>query len=960
MQTESTESAPATSLERRAVLVSLLDERDDAALKSFGEWLVDHQPCIHLETIDLTHPSGKSHLSLPVFAYLPEEGLDAVAPKNLRALEASPRVHFFRFFRHQFVLEGEQPPALALWDSLYFEKERFRQPDYAERPFLGWAEAESFDRCAKWMLCILEHARLISELRATEALLTTGDTAARLLVGRIHLSENQSVLLGALVARLGIAKAIRQRSSSLRERRRKLDDDGQSSWSRFRDDAYVEVQSTVNRCDTATRVCAKPIGDEKLYKAFQSVTRFAKKMEKTSSNVARSIASQLRRVSSMDAPTLAVVGPFSSGKTTLLNAVLLGELPGCAFATKTTANTAIVYLISRAIPPEPERARMTYRSRIDACLFDREDPERVDPRDDKIREALFRLIGRGVVDESSLQLRLFRSDSAPPRVWTGLKVTRWLRERTALTVSPKISRVEFVATCDVDSPNFMELVREIGLPPDIRLGTEAEWKVFRGEESTAADSGFESILASLLVEEAHIKLRSPLLELTRIADTPGIGSIKEHHDWVTESYLDRADGFLVVVPGDSTAIRSTRVQKLFDLLTERLSRNGTIPPRERLGQTAFLVNIKFDVPDDKAQKIVDYYRQLIIDRFEVSTAEFSRHVRFYVARLKNDRPGDNGEKMYGYPSLAAFRRWFAEDLFAQAAYRKRFTDVCSVLHDKWSEVLQNARCQLAECQRGKEARERRAAEMLTFKDRDLPVITEKAIANLESGIGEMREEAKSIKENLRSYSRSQYVKKECDSILRQIKERYQAINEIAQGFGDPLEEWIGELDHALQSMRLRPLPVTAQLRPSDVDLDLGKKLSSAKVTSKIKDMKASWPDKWSWKGFKNLFSNVARDDIRYHWIDDLLRATNADTRAFIEPWKAYCERVCEIIRDNIDNAQSQIAAERDAMLCNPDAAIHEASREIDALQGLEAARVELIETLNSLWPQEANRKNAYE
>lgn len=70
------------------------------------------------------------------------------------------------------------------------------------------------------------------------------------------------------------------------------------------------------------------------------------------------------------------------------------------------------------------------------------------------------------------------------------------------------------------------------------------WKRFQGEEGGEAFA--EDPLCYLFLERARIHLRHDFLRLASLVDTPGLGSVTDRHDEITESFLLRGSGLIVL------------------------------------------------------------------------------------------------------------------------------------------------------------------------------------------------------------------------------------------------------------------------------------------------------------------------------------------------------------------------------------------------------------------------------
>ena len=197
------------------------------------------------------------------------------------------------------------------------------------------------------------------------------------------------------------------------------------------------------------------------------------------------------------------------------------------------------------------------------------------------------------------------------------------------------------------------------LPRKKALDGEAGWSWFQGPPDqrggVSADPearGFaESPEAAWLVERADLHLDAPLFRLVSLVDTPGLDSISDHHDQITESCIHEGQAFLVMVRlGQSTF--SAAVDRTLDLIVQAMAARGV--PRNEWRSRVFVVMNWFK-RDGGARTPADARRNA--NRFR-SRLRLMLHgpPRFYVVDLSPSQLMENREELLGYPSLAVLKR----------------------------------------------------------------------------------------------------------------------------------------------------------------------------------------------------------------------------------------------------------------------------------------------------------------
>ncbi|MEW9053055.1 MAG: dynamin family protein [Neobacillus sp.] len=116
---------------------------------------------------------------------------------------------------------------------------------------------------------------------------------------------------------------------------------------------------------------------------------------------------------------------------------------------------------------------------------------------------------------------------------------------------------------DIRRISFSAIVTSSNLLDEIVLDA-AGWETFQGNEQQTGYA--ESPECYLLLNKAVVYLKNDFLQLANIVDTPGLGSITDIHDEITESYLRDAKGILMIMIKMDNHIERESLWKLLSLL----------------------------------------------------------------------------------------------------------------------------------------------------------------------------------------------------------------------------------------------------------------------------------------------------------------------------------------------------------------------------------------------------------
>lgn len=905
----------------------------------------------------------------PTFIFLPDQGMSAREIRN--TIQWSVRYpYFLRIFdQNQTVHPGETSPAQNLWAEI--ERDFCPEADgFRGYPFFGRSgEPAMEDDLQRWMkgTVVAFSVRKLYQM-ACRNLLRSQSRFLREAANRGREGDRDAEANWDVLTELYIRA--RCLNGKVRTRLDEFGRTGASARAVVRNIFEAEYKRVVHAFGVSTRITLLPLA-QRATKVWKQVEAAAADWEILNNRVLRDIAVQLRGHISSEPPLIAVMGLFSSGKTTLLNTVLLGEKEGCAFATKNTANTAVMYRIRRTPEGEDEKANYTFRKRFH-CELGSRGPSGYWMEEDFRTRTLSRMSeilcldfvqnarlschhddGSMFSEARREEIRTFlreplawiegverrlRATSLPPSATNGIveKKRRTRRHRTGF------GRVGLEVEVDLDHPAFRKFLSQEKIPASRPLKTPADWEAFR-------EGGDESFLASLLVEQVTVWIQTDLLRLTSIADTPGLGSAHSHHDWVARNSIKLAEGFVVVLCTGGRQAATATVQALEELrsaLRERGDDSGTY-----LKRIGFVINLFRDrgagVYETDSAEVIGQCRTVIARVFDLSEREMAG-LNLFVVDLKSPHPEDNGEEMFGFPSLHAFRKWLEGDLLAQEAYQARLRGLREILSTRWDESKQNLRRERKRLQRKDEKVAEQAAALRAFGEKSLSDWKDRLEAQtgaVEAEIDELRAALDSVVDPYLSDPGTR------DETAPRIQAAFETVYAAVNHFVDSSETdlfagWLSRVQHDASNRDLDwTLPPVAGVDPKHYDVSRQAKLSVIALRRQIDRTKAQWPLSW----LEKLKSWIGQSDAR---LGLLLTLGNEVVEEFdgvvANPWRRYlvqCRLAAGQAVETWKKDGTRLAGDRERR----DPAVLEAMRgELEDLNKMEEKRQELYAVVNGL------------
>ena len=404
-------------------------------------------------------------------------------------------------------------------------------------------------------------------------------------------------------------------------------------------------------------------------------------------------------------------------------------------------------------------------------------------------------------------------------------------------------------------------------PKTYPLESEDDWSWFQGlpdnraGENGPVQRGFaESAEAAWLVQQADIYVDSPLFRLVSIIDTPGLDSISEHHDRITETCIHRGQAFLVMVRVGHATL-SAAVERTFHMIVQSLSAQGV--PRNRWGERVFVVLNWFrrDVgaqTEDQAKRSLTRF----IDRLKGMLNTEVPQV--YVVELSPTKVRENPEWLLGFPSLATLKR----DLRSYIGVRGIAAKLRS-LNDELVRLCQSLESglldQIAKVGEGSDedvASAERCLARLTDQNAlpaEITRMMDDAIAGLTEPIATMRSELQREYTSKEDFSQARSVGEQCLNAYNRAR------NELASDLVPEIESAIKAV---VRSHGIAVPPVEKPVGPVN-RLPIAAATAFAQDVDKIVN---EWPGWWkrSWHAVTNFeyLATTERDKLRGRYASD--------------------------------------------------------------------------------------------
>jgi hypothetical protein len=778
---------------------------------------------------------------------LPLEGVgDRRLMRALNRRKTLGGTHFFRLFRSKDlgVHRGEFPPLIALWQET--------RDSFGASPFMTLEDRLCYSCFSHWLALVVavasvkrrveEARKYLIHLRSKAGNFLAIDPLQKLV------PNSQKSLKDLLIVReksMLFLSEIEDMENTCETYRNLMETLQKESDLRSRN-AYVDVNRKTY--DVDFDFCLGCEIHPRLQWIIQQLVRFADRLKSSKSEDLAGLGSALQLALQKRTPRLVLAGSFSAGKTTLLNLLLFGNGTRRAFRTANVANTAIVSELWCPAVAGREEVTFQIKDRVDHLLYERS-PDGIQETEAQNLEALSHLVRWNVLRSPSIRIEKKSSNKAAV-IYSGR--TQCLSALTNIYTSfsdkQNITKVHFLASVDEEAV-ITRMVQE--LPRSIDLATSEGWVRFQGDRRSPPF--VETPFASFLIESADVKLDNDLLKITTLADTPGTGTIHDRHDVITDQYLNRADGFVILLP--TKVLHAKRVQDLLDKLKKELVRRHKQALIRGLDSVAFVVNVFSDHTESTALKRIGQFEQMIRDTFSLSGEAWRQRRNhrdknnFFVIRLKNLENAENPENLYGFPSFVPLKNWITR-LFRSGAYRERLVKVLELVDEQWSASRRTLEKRLRDTELKESDRADDIAQLEDFINNQLYEISKECQDRYSSFRRAFHSGQNSIRERI-SAALDDFVSDAHEVPKKQLflwRDRIERLFDQSNELLDDLEEgrfleiWVEDLkehpvSEALSLLRL----VLPSEQSSDGSWSLRDRLSADALRSQFNETKSEWP-----------------------------------------------------------------------------------------------------------------------
>jgi len=783
-----------------------------------------------------------------------------------RWLTSSPdhsQNYFARIFQPKELARqpGEESPIKALWRDV--------RENFSISPFLALAEDRKsncgLEDWLAWVIILAnlhtQHSELITKLQRFER------QARKLLQNLDEVPKNidcMDTLVSLIALRAqghelhdGITKAeegLKQKTRCLEEYSERFDS--------LILDRYETTGKSVYGVDFVINLGEELAPD--LQTLGSKLAGFADKLVASNNPDLKNLGDELQIRLQQRLPVLAFIGSFSSGKTTLLNTLIIGKKTKRSFRTSTVANTAIVSEIRSCEENGKENVQFQFREKINHMLIEPDDKsgatEFTLPRN---IEHLKELVTSNILKSPQIHY----AQDGDERVVKGRKAVLEFLEKDVFVGN--YAQADISANVNLTGLRRGEL--ENRLPEKIDLTTDEGWEKFQGDEKGKRPC-VEEIAATFLIERADIQLQNPLLDITTIADTPGTGSRNDRHDVITDEYLNRAEGFIVLLPTKN--FHASRVQEIIVRVRDEFDQRYKGQPAMGLNSVAFVVNCFSNQEEEIVIRRIEEFAKMICKEFGLKKTEWKRRQsdpqtrNFFAVNLKHvEEQAQNLETHYEYPSLIPLRKWIKR-LFVSGAYGERLNQMLNIIDGDWRIRRRELDKRKRELNQSASKLSERVGQIKIFREGKLNEITQRYRRQINNIVDEIHSGNYSLRAEgnkcLDSYVADPLDKDSIDTWRFRLRKLYRELNGLLDDLEntDPAKGWAEEIKRELKIIAVSP----PSLVPPDPQSQKKpwssrRRFNSQSVDRKFREIKDRWPKKIKhlWERIKDRFG---REDIR--------------------------------------------------------------------------------------------------
>jgi len=780
-------------------------------------------------------------------------------------------------------------------------------------PFLGLADTSSYPLFREWLAAMVVQVNLNIEKERLDYRLNTAQSRSFPLLALRRSSIQRREDLVDLVRLSREGRPLLNEMKGVRARLKQISGAERSLPKTIHDLAVEGTDATSQRVYHIPFV--PTFGAELLpqqHKLLKKIREFAGQLSSSQQEQLENIGRRLQQLLSRPR-TLGLIGAYSSGKTTLLNMLLLGENSARAFHTNRAANTAIISEISHVAPGGKETATFQFRRHVDDFVLATPVRTRSDiTHQENIRE-LLDLKARGILFSPQIKIYLPAQIGEretyildhPHNIDRCLGILLDVAEDSSQDLPPELQQREITFSASVNQALLRtHLIQAVSprLVEAIDLSTPSGWEEFQGKPEGARQKTAtgqkthwtEAATASILVEVARVLLQNPLLELTTIADTPGTGSGNNGHDGITAKYLDQAEGFILLLPTDG--VHHKGVREIMERLHDQMKHRYPHDPASGLACVAFVVNC-FPTHGEQAEiRAIEQFKKLICDVFYYGQIDEWERLQkkersFFVVRLKKAKEeGERPKKLHGYPSIVPLKEWVAA-LFRSRGYKERFNSFRNLLADEWEAEYNLLIKQRENLRQSERERVKRVKAIHSFLDLELTSLAQPHLQAIRSVRSEFTNQCAEVTTVMQSYSGDPIRLKPNDLEMwqRRVQAYYVAVNERLRRFGQlqTAQAWTDEIQIKLRSLDVTP----PSLFPPD-PADASDRLNTYRMNREFEDMIRSWPRGWARVGqwFKRVFTS--EEDTRIKLVRNMIEFWEReyeDLNSLLETYLQRCE-----------------------------------------------------------------------
>jgi hypothetical protein len=344
-----------------------------------------------------------------------------------------------------------------------------------------------------------------------------------------------------------------------------------------------------------------------------------------------------------------------------------------------------------------------------------------------------------------------------------------------------IYKIDFTAEVNIDHKYLVK---------SKSLTDMSGWEWFQGKEGR---EGFAEKLDNVLILDwTDVFLDHELLKSVWVVDTPGLGSIADRHDEITEQFLRQGDTFIIMIELRK-GIEHQETYKLLNFIRMILNEKHNIKDTEIEKRLFFFLNWFSDRSNqEEALNHANKFKKILCEEYGWQTP------RVYLCDLHEViYSDDRREEIGGYPSISKFR----EDL-------KDYVDnngIVQKLKDKIKDVNIFLRREKINSKRNLESVKEKISysdkcNTLLFMLKKNGYLTEKAREEISKSKFRLKQISNKFKEHLKGLDTKELFEDISQHSIGFIEE----INEVKEDLEGILPQLSRELETLLKDIKQKP------------------------------------------------------------------------------------------------------------------------------------------------------------